>query len=107
MLDAPEETVCLVERQYVIRRKELQLMQCSQCLEHACFLQKRMARSMNKLQRLHNEFDIANAPASEFHIALEVFCANDVPLDPVLDAGDLLQQIWCRALRIHERLMLP
>src|SRR5205823_12573920 len=66
-----------------------------------------MTRSMDQLQRLHNEFDVANAAAPEFYVALELFCPNDVALNAMLDARNLIQQIGAGALGVNERLMLP
>src|SRR5205809_6832791 len=65
-----------------------------------------MTRSMDQLQRLHNEFDVANAAAPEFYVALELFCPNDVALNAMLDARNLIQQIGTGALWVNERLML-
>src|SRR5258707_7472531 len=66
-----------------------------------------MPRSVDKLQGLHDEFDLANSAASKFHIAFELVRADDVPLDAPLDAGDLIQQIGRCAPGINKRLMLP
>ena len=62
---------------------------------------------MDQLQRLHDKFDVANAAASEFYVALQVFRSNNVTLDASFDACNLIQQVVRRALRVNERLMLP
>src|SRR3954469_25140683 len=62
---------------------------------------------MEKLQRLDNEFDLANSTGAEFHIALDIFVADYVPFDPSLDAADLFEDVARRALGKNERLMLP
>src|SRR5213076_1111154 len=66
-----------------------------------------MTRSMDQLHRLQNEFDVTNAAAPEFYVALELFCPNDVALNAMLDARNLIQQIGTGALWVNERLMLP
>src|SRR5438552_10984628 len=66
-----------------------------------------MTRSMDQLQRLHNEFDVTNAAAPEFYVALELLCSNDVALNAMLDTRNLIQQIGVGALWVNERLMLP
>ena len=61
---------------------------------------------MDQLQRLHNEFDFANAAGAELDVALEIFVTNDVALDASFDNRDFIQQIRCRTFRINERLMM-
>ena len=61
---------------------------------------------MHQLQRLHDEFDVANAAAPKFYIALQLFRSNKVAFDTVLDACNLIQQIGRRAFRINKRLVL-
>src|SRR5437868_10618263 len=107
MLYPAEKPVGVVQRQHLRARKKVQFTKRSQRLEHAWFLQERMTRSMDQLQRLHDEFDVANAAASEFYVALQLFGSDNVALDAVLDICNLIQQIVRRALGIDERLMLP
>ena len=66
-----------------------------------------MPRAMQKLQRLHHELDLANPARAQFHVAPDIFVADDVALDPPFDAPDFLQDIPGRAPRKNERLMLP
>ena len=66
-----------------------------------------MTRSVNQLKCLHDEFDLANATPSKFHIARQLFRSNNVALDAVLNTCNLSQQTGCGALRVNERLMLP
>src|SRR6266536_4464582 len=66
-----------------------------------------MPCSVDKLERLHDEFDLANAAASKFHVAFELVCADDVALDAPLNARNFIQQIGRCASGINERLMLP
>src|ERR687888_279729 len=56
-----------------------------------------MTRSVDKLQCLHDEFDLANTTAPKFYVAL----------DAPLDTGDFIQQIGRCAFRVNKRLMLP
>ena len=46
---------------------------------------------MDKLQGLHDEFDLANSAASKFYVAFELVRADDVALDASLDTSDLIQ----------------
>src|SRR5215475_14421252 len=62
---------------------------------------------MDKLQRLNNELDVANAASPKFYIALQLFRPNHVTLDAVLDVGNLLEQIWRYTLGVDEWLMQP
>ena len=62
---------------------------------------------MNKLQRLHNKFDLANSAASEFDVALQLIHADDIAFDPSFDARNFVEKIGRRALWINKRLMLP
>ena len=107
MLDAAEKSIRVIKSQNFLAREKMQLTQCSQRLEHTRFLQERMLRSVDELQRLHDEFDFANAADTELDVALEFVRSNYIALDAALDVGDLLEQIGRCALRINERLMLP
>src|SRR5512138_3080291 len=102
MLYTTKKPVSVIQSQHFLARKKIQLAQRSQCLEHACFLQERMTRSMNKLQSLHDEFDLANTAASKFHVPVQLVLADDVALDAPLDAGDLIQQIRRRAPGVNK-----
>src|SRR5437764_13685065 len=66
-----------------------------------------MTRSVDKLQSLHDEFDLANPSASKLHVAFQLIRADDVALDAPLDAGDFGQQVGRCAFGVNERLMLP
>src|SRR5262252_6809484 len=107
MFHAAQKPVSVVQTQHVLPRKKVQLTKRSQRFEHAGFLQKRMTRSVDELERLHNEFDLANAAAPKFHVALELVRPDNVALDALLDTGDFIQQIGRDAFRVNERLVLP
>src|SRR6266567_3721424 len=107
MLHAAEKSVSNIASQHFLARKKIQLTKRSERLEHTWFLQERMSRSVDKLQGLHDEFDLANSAASKFHIAFELVRADDVALDAPFDTGDLIQQIGRCAPGINKRLMLP
>src|ERR671937_670693 len=66
-----------------------------------------MTRSVDKLQCLHDEFDLANTTAPKFYITLQLVRADYVALDAPLDTGDFIQQIGRCAFRVNKRLMLP
>ena len=66
-----------------------------------------MPRSVDKLQGLHDELDLANTAAPQFHVAFELVRADYVALDAPLDAGNFIQQIGRCAPGINKRLMLP
>src|SRR5436189_248547 len=67
MLNAAEKPICFVECQHFIAWKKIQLTKCSQGFEHTRFLQERMMRSVDELQRLHNNSPCfrASAPAAQ------------------------------------------
>ena len=64
-----------------------------------------MTRAVQQLQRLHDEFDLANAAGPELDVPLQILVADDVALDPSLDRRDLIEQLRRCAFRIDERLM--
>src|SRR6476661_7062275 len=66
-----------------------------------------MPRSIDELQRLHDEFDFANAADAKLDVAMELVRSNYVAFNAALDVCDLFEQIRSRALRINKRLMLP
>src|SRR5207248_4918164 len=107
MLDAAEKSVSIIAGQHFLARKKIQLTKSSQRFEHTRFLQEWMTRSVDKLQSLHDEFDLANASAAKFHVAFQIFCADYVALDAPLDTSDFVPQVGRRAFRVNERLMLP
>src|SRR4029453_11805415 len=107
MLHTAEEPVSVIQNQHFLARKKIQLAQRSQRLEHCWFLQERMTRSVDKLQGLHDEFDLANTATSKFHVAFQFVRAHDVALDAPFDTGDFIQQIRRRAFGVNKRMMLP
>src|SRR5215467_15215276 len=66
-----------------------------------------MTRSVDKLQRLHDKLDLPNPAASQFYVALQFVCADDVALDAPFDVGDFIQQISRHTPWVNKRLMLP
>ena len=107
MFHASEKPIGVVQSQHFVGRKKVQFTKRSQRLEHTGFLQERMPRSMDQLQRLYDEFDVANTAASKFHVAFQLCRSNNVALDAVLDVRNFIQQIACRAFWINKGLMLP
>ena len=105
VFDTAEKSIRVVQRQNFLRSKQIQLSQRAERLQHVWFLQKRMTRSVNKLQRLHDEFDVANAAASKFYVPLQFLRPDNVAFDAMLDFRNLVQQIRCGGPRIDERLM--
>src|SRR6266576_6352648 len=65
-----------------------------------------MPRSVDKLQGLHDELDLANPAASKFHVAFELVRTDNVAFDALLDTGNFIQQIGRSAPGINKRLML-
>jgi hypothetical protein len=105
VFNAAEESIRIIQGQNFIGREQIEFSQCPERLKHARFLQKRIPRAMDKLQRLHDKFDVANPAAAKFYIAIEFFRPNDVAFDAVLDVRNLLEQIWRWTFWINERLM--
>ena len=107
VLHAAEKAVGVFQHAGFLMREQLQVGQHRQHLQGAGFLEKGVPRAMQKLQRLHHELDLANPARAQFHVAPDIFVADDVALDPPFDAPDFLQDIPGRALGKNERLMLP
>src|SRR5215469_12914118 len=105
VFDATEKSIGVVQRQNFFAREQIELSQRVKCLEHVWFLQKRMTRTMDKLQGLHDEFDLANTAAPKFYVAFQLFGSDHVAFDAVLDVRDLCQQIGSCAFWVNERLM--
>src|SRR5215510_2757577 len=66
-----------------------------------------MTRSVDKLQCLYDEFDLANTAASKFHVPFKLLRTDYIALDSLLDVGDFIKQIRRRAFGVNKRLMLP
>src|SRR5256885_11507730 len=81
-------------------------MQRAKCLECARFLQKRMARAMNKLKRLDHKLDLANPAYSKLHVPGEIFVPDDIAFDASFDGSDLVEQISSGTLWVNKRLKL-
>ena len=105
VFDTTEKSIRVVQRQNFLRSKQIQFSQRAERLQHVRFLQKRMTRPVNKLQRLYDEFDVANSAASKFYVALQFLRTDNVAFDAMLDFRNLVQQIRCGCPRIDERLM--
>src|SRR5262245_57778379 len=105
VFNTAEKSICIVQRQNFVVWEQIQFSQCAERLEHTRFLQKRITRAMDQLECLDDELDLANAAASKFYIALQLFRPNHVTLDAVLDVRNLLEQIRRSTPWIDERLM--
>src|SRR5436190_13604881 len=106
VLDAPEEAIGRFQIARFIARDQFQLRENWERFQGACFVQKGMPCSMQELECLNDKFDFTNPACAQLDVLPDVFIANDVPLDPSFDRGNLLKQIRRRTLRINERLML-
>src|SRR5207248_2121167 len=76
VFDAAKKSIGVVQRQNLFARQQIKLSQRIKCLQHVRFLQEGMARTMDELQRLHNEFDLANAASPKFYITFQSFRSN-------------------------------
>ena len=59
---------------------------------------------MQNLQRLNDEFNLTDAAAPQFNIALQFSSAHDFIFYPVLDRGDFLQNVLADGTRKTKRL---
>src|SRR4051794_34628138 len=66
-----------------------------------------MARSVQQLQRLHDELDFANAARAQLDVTRKFLVTHHVALNPAFDCRNLVEQIAAWTLRKDERLMLP
>ena len=107
MLGPAEKPIRAIKIDNFISRNQFELGDTLERLQCAWLLQKGVPRSVDKLQRLHNEFNFANTTATKFNIPLQFALSYDIPLDSSFDIGDLVQQIRRRTFRVNERLMLP
>ncbi|MGH7938911.1 MAG: hypothetical protein ACREFG_10420, partial [Chthoniobacterales bacterium] len=64
-----------------------------------------MARAVQKLQGLDDEFDLTDSACAELHVPLELIVSDDVALDSALDQGDFFEQIRCRIARENKGLV--
>src|SRR5687768_3963626 len=106
MLDPPKEAVAVFQDASFAPGEELEVRQDGQSLQRAGFLKKRVARPVEKLQRLHDELNLANPARTQLHIASDIFVADNVALDAPFDSRDLLEHVRRRTLRKNKRLML-
>ena len=107
VLQAAEKTVGVFQDAGFLMWEQLQVGQHRQHLEGAGFLEKGVSRAMQKLQRLDHKLNLANPARAQFHVAPDIFVADDIALDPPFDAADFFQDIPGRTLWKNERLMLP
>src|SRR5437868_7507016 len=107
MLDQTQKAITAIQIENFFPRDDFKPRKRSQCAERTRLLEESVTASMDELQRLHHEFDFANATATELQIALHRVRPGDLAFNPALDGGDLVEQIRGRTPRINERLMLP
>src|SRR5438045_9228169 len=69
MLHAAKKSVSVIAGQHFLARKKIQLTKRSQRFADPEFLHEWLTRSMDQLQRLHDEFDLPHPTASDFHFA--------------------------------------
>ena len=91
MLDAPEKPIRIIQSQNFIGSEQIQFAKRSQRFKHARFLQERMPRSVDQLQRLHDEFDVADAATSKLHVATQFLSSHDISLDAMFDVRDFVE----------------
>src|ERR1043166_2557306 len=106
VLDTAQKEIGLIQRQNFFSRKKIELAQGTQGLARAGLLEKRVARAVDKLERLDNKFDFANATRAELDVPFQVLLSNHVAFDPAFDAGDFVQQIGRRTSWVNEGLEL-
>ena len=106
VLDPPEEAIGGFQGARFTARDQFQFREDGERFQGACFLQEGVPRSMQELERLNDKFDFANSARAQLDVSLDIFVANDVPLDPSFDRGNFVEQIRRRALGINEGLML-
>ena len=107
MLGPAEKPIRAIKIDNFISRNQFELGQTLERLQCAWLLQEGVPRSVDKLQRLYNEFDFANTTAAKFDVPLQFALSDDIAFDSPFDIGDLVQQIRRRTFRVNERLMLP
>ena len=92
-----QETIGRFQGAGFIAWNQFQFREDRERLQRACFLQERVPRSMQELERLHDKFDLTNAARAQLDVSPDVFVTNDVPLDPSFDRGNFVEQIRRRA----------
>ena len=107
MLDPSQKSVRPVKIDNFLLRDELEPCESTQRVQGARFLQECMTGAVNELERLHHEFDLANAAASKLNVTLQIVRPYYVTLDPPFDAGDFVEKVRSRTLRVNKWLMLP
>src|SRR5438067_10692592 len=107
VLHAAEKTVGVFQDAGFLMWEQLQVGQHRQHLEGAGLLEKGVSRAMQELKRLHYELDLANPARAQFHVAPDIFVADDIALDPPFDTADFFQDIAGGTPWKNERLMLP
>ena len=84
--------------------KQIILRQLFQRRQSLRPLQKGHFARMEKLLRLRDEFNLANAAAAKLHVSLEFTGANHFVLDAILHRADLVQRLRIDRARITKRL---
>ena len=71
VLNLTEEAISPVKIDNFRSGDELQARQSAQSIERTGLLQENMTPAMNELQRLHDEFDLADSAAAEFNVPFQ------------------------------------
>src|SRR5437870_11433047 len=93
MLCPAKKPISAIKVDNFISRNQFELGETLERLQCAWLLQKGMPRSVDKLERLHNEFDFANSAAAKLDVALQFILPDDIAFNSSFDIGDLVQQI--------------
>ena len=107
MLDAPKETISALEQSSFAVRKKLEVREDGQDFPGARFLEERVPRPVQKLQGLHDKFDLANAARAQLYVPFDILVLTISRSDPPLDRTDFFQDIAGGTLRKDEWLVLP
>src|SRR5436190_17461991 len=103
VLNPPEEPVCPLQGADLGQGQELQLRYCAQGFQGARLLEKGVMCAVHELQGLHYKLDLANTAGAKFHVQL---VGRNLPFNPPLDRGNLIEQLGSRGPRENEWLML-
>src|SRR6516225_1722979 len=99
MFNPTQKNVRVAQSRNLIARQQIQLLDCSKRLECVPLLQKRIPRSVQKLQRLHDKFDLSDSSVSKFHISMQILSADQVAFDSCLELCNLVQQVAGKGAR--------
>ena len=107
VFEIAEKQVCLSQRLVLSGLQVAQGRKLCKCTNRAALLQLRLPATVDQLQSLHKELDLANAPCTEFDVLFVALSGRQFGFNATLDLLNLVQGCKVEKLSINKGIECP